>query len=103
LIGRRGGVGSDVGLPFAVFLGVGNHVGLPLASFAREEMTGVDFRAEIFVGSVVGVETGGAEVMRRATGAVRTAFPRRSAAASAASARWAGSPGVEPVGVGFGC
>ena len=81
LIGRRGGmgsntglpfaavadVGSDVGLPFAAVADVGSDVGLPLACAGRDGLTGVDLRAEISVGPVVREDVGSLTAMSGAT------------------------------------
>lgn len=46
LIGRRVGVGSDVGLPFAV-VGVGSNVGLPFAVVGIGSAVGLPFAVDV--------------------------------------------------------
>jgi len=56
LIGRRGGIGSAVGLPVAA-----------VAWLGRDGVTGVDFVAEVGVGPAVGGDVGRTTVMGSAT------------------------------------
>jgi len=112
LIGRRGGRGSDAGLPVAFFVGVGSAVGLPLAFVAT---TGVDFGGAAGVGPALGSPALGNDVasatgmatttgMGGAAGAGSLASPgRRAEAVPTVRGRSELLVVVALVGVGFGC
>ena len=96
LIGRRGGVGSAVGLPFGVFTGVGRAVGLLFVWVGRGGVTRVD--VDVGAGVVVGPVV--RKVVGSPTGTAKTGSLRRGVNGPTTAGSRAG-PLVVVAGVGL--